>query len=192
MKTSSLEKIEKWRESRREYFQEIKGLIDQTVKKEHDVLSYFTFSLSMDDLGGEHLAIGSYHIQNIGSKPIKAPYICFKFSDDHPFEFFGKYVSARSDSNSNNQIRRQTQGEWERIHHSEQNNEIWLKPSQEVTIQPDEQLSFSNFQLKWQGDRSYQATMLGFTYSDQMPSGTPAINQFNISGGTLSKEEQDD
>ncbi|GEN45544.1 hypothetical protein [Alkalibacillus haloalkaliphilus] len=190
MKASAVERVHDWRQQRSEYVNQIKQKIEQSTKKDYDVLSYFTFSLNMDEEGGEHLALCSYLIMNMGSQPITGPYICFKFSDEHPFEFFGKYVN--SDSNGNNEVRRQAQGEWERIHHSELKNEIWLKPSHEVTIQPGEQLSFPNFQLKWQGDLPYQATMLGFTYSDQKPSGTPAINQFNITGGKAKKEEQHD
>ncbi|MDQ0350208.1 hypothetical protein J2R98_000011 [Alkalibacillus filiformis] len=190
MKVSTVKSIDEWRQQRSEYFKQIKQKIEQSTKKDYDVLSYFTFSLNMDEEGGEHLALGNYVIENIGSQPITGPYICFKFSDEHPFEFFGKYTS--SNSNGNEQSRRQAQAEWERIHHSEQKNEIWLKPSQEMTINPGEQLSFPNFQLKWRGDMPYKATMLGFTYSDQKPSGTPAINQFNITGGKAKKEEQHD
>ncbi|WP_188208256.1 hypothetical protein [Alkalibacillus aidingensis] len=164
--------MDEWRREKETYMADIKKLINQQFRQSDGVVSYFSYSLNLADVG-EHIMIGSYHVLNVGSSAITNPYICLKFSEDHPFQFSGKYVTP----NTSNQLR--TAGSWERIHQSDE--EIWLKPLGEATIKPTEQLSFSNFQLKWKQDLPIQASLRGYTYSDQQKEGTPAVNQFNVS-----------
>ncbi|MFQ3545254.1 hypothetical protein Q7A53_14320 [Halobacillus rhizosphaerae] len=148
-------------------------------KKNIHYISYFTYSLNISHSAGqESLCMGSYHILNLGKLPLTNPYICIKTTPDSPFHFSGKYVYKNSKHKMN------IAGAWERLNDPKDKEEFWLQPLTRKVIQPNETLSFSNFQLKWTPEKSYAGGLLGFSYCDECKEGITAINQVNLNGNT--------
>ena len=161
------------------YLNEIKKLISNTPQKSNlKLMSYFTYTTSISQKNeSESIIIGTYHIHNIGNRPLNNPYICLKLSPNSPFLFSGKYVTKKTN------FAMKTTDAWERLLNEQTNKEdYWLKPIDVKTIAPNQTLSFSNFQAKWIPNGSYAGSIMGFTYCDEFKDGIPAINQISISG----------
>jgi hypothetical protein len=157
---------------------ELKNIItDIKIKHDVNVISYFTYSLDIShNKEQENLLIGTYHIRNLGNKPITNPYICIKLPQNSPFTFSGKII------NNKNKILMSAPGAWERINDEASSQEFWLKPITVQLLPPSEGITFQNFQLKWIALDSYSGNIMGFTYCDEFKDGKPAINQISISG----------
>ena len=65
--------------------------------------------------------------------------------------------------------------------------EFWLKPLGKPSIEPNETISFSDFQITWTPTESYAGSIMGFTYSDQMKDGIAVINPINLNGSVLNR-----
>ncbi|AHN23623.1 hypothetical protein [Lysinibacillus varians] len=182
------EKIRKLKEQTTLYVDEMKRLVKELdQKKEVSSVSYFTTSLNISyDADQESLCLGSYHIRNIGNQPLTNPYICIKLPDDSPFSFSGRYVYEHFNQNL------KVSGSWERIHDTSNKTEFWLKPIGKPTIEPNETISFTNFQIKWSHHLSYAGTITGFTYCDELQDGVLVINPINLNGMSSVKEGQDE
>lgn len=154
---------------------EIKTEIEKSQKaSELQVISYFTYSFNLSD--GENLCLGHYHIRNLSGRAITHPYICIKVPKDGPFTFTGKYVYEES-----LQKMKRPDG-WLRMNTGEDPDQFWLKPLHKQSIEPNETISFSDFQIKWTPTKDYAGSIMGFTYSAEHQEGIGAINAINISG----------
>ncbi len=71
---------------------------------------------------------------------------------------------------------------WERTNEKTNKEEFWLKPLGKASIEPNETISFSNFQITWSPKESYAGSIMGFTYSDQLKDGIAVINPINLNG----------
>ena len=69
-------------------------------------------------------------------------------------------------------------------------NEFWLKPIGKMTIEPNEIITFSNFQITWSPNTSYAGSITGFTYCDQLQDGIAVINPINLSVINLIQEDE--
>ena len=172
------QKITKLHQQTKSYLDEIKKLIAQPIiPNKINVISYFTYSLNIShDPEQESLCLGSYHIHNTGNHPITNPYICIKIPEESPFSFSGRYVYEDFKQSLKNA------SEWERINEKTNTEEFWLKPLGNASIEPNETISFSNFQIKWSPTKSYAGSIMGFTYSDQSKDGIIVINPINLNG----------
>lgn len=161
------------------YINEIKKLINEyePLEKQINIISYFTYSLNIShDKQLESLLIGSYHIHNLGTKLLTNPIICIKISSPSTFLFSGKYVYERS----KNVVQRKDA--WKRINDHSNKEEYWLQPLSNSTIQANEVITFSNFQLKWLPKEAYATSIHGFTYTDEYKEGISAINPIYLNG----------
>ena len=170
--------ITKLRHETKSYLNEVKTLVDELKEPDKlDVISYFTYSLNISHSPQEEsLCLGSYHVRNMGRKPITNPYLCIKIPKESPFSFSGKYVYEHFKPSL------KSGGEWERINDKTDKEEYWLRPLTKSTIEPNETLSFSNFQIKWSHTESYAGSIMAFTYSDQLKDGVAVINPINLNG----------
>lgn len=169
------------------YLSEIRKWVDELHHPDRlNIISYFTYSLDIShDSAQESLCLGSYHISNRGNRPITDPYVCIKLPEQSPFSFSGKYVYE------NFQQRLKSPGGWQRINEKEDKEEFWLKPLGKRLIEPNETLSFSDFQIKWNPTSSYAGSIMGFTYSDELKNGIAVLNPINLNG-SISKQEVTD
>lgn len=178
MKNEVEAKITQLHQQTTAYIHEIKQLVQSLkVSDRMAIISYFTYSLSIShDPEQESLCLGSYHIVNIGTQPLTNPYICIKIPKESPFSFSGKYVYSDFKQSLKN-----ADG-WERINEKTNQEEFWLKPIGKASIEPNETISFSNFQLKWSPTEAYAGSIMGFTYSDQLKEGIVVLNPINLNG----------
>lgn len=170
--------ITKLRNETKSYLVEIKTLVDElNIPDKLYVISYFTYSLSIShNPQEESMCLGSYHVRNMGHKPITNPYLCIKIPKESPFSFHGKYVYEHFGQSL------KSKGGWERINEKTNKEEYWLRPLTKTVIAPNETLSFSNFQIKWSPTESYAGSITGFTYSDELKNGVAVINPINLNG----------
>ena len=185
-KDSVEEKIKELKDQTTFYVHEMKKLVDElTLQKNISIVSYFTTSLNISyDPEQESLCLGSYHIRNIGNQPVTNPYLCIKLPDESPFSFSGRYVYEHFNQNL------KASGGWERIHDTTNNTEFWLRPLDKTTIEPNETISFTNFQIKWSHNLSYAGTITGFTYCDELQDGVLVLNPINLNGISSGQEGQ--
>jgi hypothetical protein len=171
-------KITKLRHQTKSYLYEVKKLVDELNDPARmTITSYFTYSLNIShNPEQESLCLGSYHVHNIGNRPITNPYLCIKIPNDSPFSFSGKYVYEHFKQSLKGA------GGWQRINEKTNKEEFWLKPLGKASIEPNEIISFSNFQITWSPKESYEGSITGFTYSDQMKEGIAVINPINLNG----------
>ncbi|WP_318616263.1 hypothetical protein [Sporosarcina sp. YIM B06819] len=171
-------KITQLQQQTQSYIHDIK----QLVQALHDpdrmaIISYFTYSLNISHVPEqENFCLGSYHVTNTGTRPLTNPYICIKLPPESPFSFSGKYVYANFKQSLKN-----ADG-WERINEKTNREEFWLKPLGKSSIEPNETLSFSNFQLNWSPTEAYAGSIMAFTYSDQLKEGVVVLNPINLNG----------
>lgn len=180
------QKITKLHQQRKSYLDKIKNLIAEPNNfTQKNIISYFTYSLNIShDPEQESLCLGSYHVHNIGNHPITNPYICIKVPEESPFSFSGRYVYE----NFKQSLR--SAGEWERINEKTNTEEFWLRPLGITSIEPNETISFPNFQIKWSPTKSYAGSIMGFTYSDLWKDGVAVINPINLNGTIPIQEAQ--
>lgn len=181
------QKILDWQKENVSYLEEVKLLIQELkLMKSLQIICYFTASFQIShQKERENYAIGSFHIQNLGSQPLTNPHIGLKITATEDFDFSGKYVYPQS-----KQAMRLSNA-WERINESSDKDEIWLKSIQKQTIEPGETLSFSNFQLKWIPDTDYSGMIDGITYGNELPEGIRSFNQININGKVSDKRKEE-
>lgn len=168
------------------YLDEIKKLVVELNNPgKSNIISYFTYSLDIShDPTQESLCLGSYHVMNIGNKSITNPYLCIKISNESPFSFSGKYVYEDFKQSLKGP------GGWQRINEKTNKEEFWLKPLGKSSIEPNEIISFSNFQITWSSEKSYGGSIMGFTYSDQTKEGVAAVNPISLNGTILKQEDE--
>ncbi len=182
------EKINELKKQTNFYVHEIKQMVGElTISDSVNVISYFTssFNISYDPIQ-ESLCLGSYHIRNIGNQPITNPYLCIKLPEDSPFSFSGRYVYEHFAPNLKGN------SSWERINDQSSKEEFWLRPIGKTTIEPNETLSFSNFQIKWSHNLSYSGSIMGFTYCDQLEDGVAVLNPINLNGVSQTQEDENE
>ncbi|MBG9455541.1 hypothetical protein ABE61_16070 [Lysinibacillus sphaericus] len=182
------EKINELKKQTDFYVHEMKKAIEELIVPESvNVISYFTSSINISyNPDEESLCLGSYHIRNIGTQPITNPSLCIKLPEDSPFSFSGRYVYEHFAPNLKGN------SSWERINDQSSKEEFWLRPIGKTTLEPNETLSFPNFQIKWGNNSSYSGSIMGFTYSDQFEDGIVVLNPINLNGMSYTQEDENE
>ncbi|MFJ7737014.1 hypothetical protein ACIQ2D_11805 [Lysinibacillus sp. NPDC097287] len=177
-------KIKELKHQTQSYLSEFRKRVEAlNISQSVNVISYFTSSLIIShDPQQESLCMGSYHIYNIGYQPLINPYVCIKLPEDSPFSFSGQYVYEHFKQNLKGAAG------WERINDKANKVEFLLKPLGKTSIEPNEIISFSNFQIKWAHSTSYAGSITGVTYCDQLQDGMAVINPINLNGFSLIQE----
>ncbi len=179
-------KLEVLRQQTTAYLRDIKKVVNErNTSDKLMAIGYFTYSLDIShDPEQESLCLGSYHLHNIGTRSMTNPYICIKLPTDSPFSFSGKYVYSHFKQSL------KTVDSWERINEKEDQEEYWLKPFGKTSLEPQESISFSNFQIKWSPTKSYAGSIMGFTYCDEIAEGMAVLNPINLNGTVHSQEDE--
>jgi len=182
------EKINELKNQTDFYVREMKKAIEELIVPESvNVISYFTSSINISyNPDEESLCLGSYHIRNIGTQPITNPSLCIKLPEDSPFSFSGRYVYEHFAPNLKGH------SSWERINDQSSKEEFWLRPIGKTTLDPNETLSFPNFQIKWGNNSSYSGSIMGFTYCDQFEDGVVVLNPINLNGTSYTQEDENE
>ncbi|SFM06837.1 hypothetical protein SAMN04487943_10798 [Gracilibacillus orientalis] len=182
------QKLIDWQEEQSSYLDQIKGLIQDLGVTEHlKIICYFTSSYQLfHQEGRENYGIGSFHIQNVGEKPLTNPHIGLKITSNIDFHFSGKYLYPNSKQT------RILSNAWERVNEPSDKKEFWLRPTQNQIVEPGETLTFSNFQIKWMPTSTYSGTIQGFTYGNELPDGINSLNQISLNGSVADRQQEGD
>lgn len=182
------EKINELKKQTDFYVHEIKKVVEELIIPDSvNIISYFSSSFNISyNPDEESLCLGSYHIRNIGNQPITNPYLCIKLPEDSPFSFSGRYVYEHFAPNLKGN------SSWERINDQSSKEEFWLRPIGKTTLEPNETLSFPNFQIKWGHNSSYSGSIMGFTYCDQFEDGVVVLNPINLNGMDYTQEDENE
>lgn len=178
-------KINELQQQTESYLLQFKELIKKLpTKKNTHVIGYFTSSLNISHTPDEeNVCLGSFHIWNIGNEPITNPSITIQLPENSPFSFTGRYITNHFQQN----LKRPN--EWLRIKASDNKEVFSFKPLEKIILQPNEKITFENFQIKWLSTTSYAGSITGFTYCEQFPDGIVVLNPINLSVISLEKEE---
>ena len=185
------EKINELRWQTKSYVEEVKKMVGEMSHSHRsesiDVISYFTSSFNISyEPEIESLCLGSYTIRNIGDLPLNNPKICIKLPEDSPFAFSGKYVYEYFKQSAKGSP------EWERIDDKTNKYEFWFQPINQLVIEPNEMISFSDFQIRWSNEVSYGGSITAFMYCDELKDGVAVVNPINLSGFSTTKEDNDE
>ncbi|SER76363.1 hypothetical protein SAMN04487944_109168 [Gracilibacillus ureilyticus] len=176
------QKLAEWQEMQTAYLKKIRELVEG-MKSSLQIVPYFTYSLQVSHHSHkENYILGTFHVQNVGHQAVNNPMICIKLTPPELFEFSGKYVYPDTKQPM------QLANAWERMNEAANKEEFWLRPKKE-SIAPGETISFSNFQVKWLSDTTYNGSIQGFVYTDEMKEGLHAVNQIQINGTIVEEED---
>jgi hypothetical protein len=180
----SLEKkMTEWQEMQTTYLKRIQALVEE-IEKPLQVVPYFTYSTQITHHpNAENYILGTFHIQNLGEKPITNPMVCIKLTPAELFDFSGKYVYPDTKQPM------QLANAWERINEATNKEEFWLRPAKKAILEAKETISFTNFQVKWMADTTYNCSIQGFVYGEEIKEGVHAINQINLNGTIVDEED---
>ncbi|MFC4403904.1 hypothetical protein [Gracilibacillus xinjiangensis] len=172
-----------WQEMQTSYLERIQALIEG-IEKPLQLIPYFTYSIQITHHANrENYILGTFHVQNISDQPVTNPMICIKLKPAELFEFSGKYIYP------NTKQPMQLANAWERVNEATNKEEFWLRPTKKTTIEAKETISFTNFQVKWNSDTTYNGSIQGFVYGDEIKEGLHAINQINLNGTIVEEED---
>lgn len=181
-------KLKELRVQTKAYISEIEMLIAGIAKgNAYNMVCYFTHAFRIDHAeGGECLCLASFHLLNLGSEQITNPSICIQMPPDSLFEFSGRYVVEGNNSTL------KIPNSWERFNNDRSPNEIWLRPIEQNSIQPNESIAFTNFQVKWSPASDYAGSIIGVVYCDQNEKGSRVLNPINLNGSIPKQEDKID
>ncbi|MEK4627023.1 MAG: hypothetical protein ABS944_11725 [Solibacillus sp.] len=179
------EKINELQQQTKYYVLEFKDLLSKLhINKDIQLISYFTSSLNISQSSEEEsVCLGSYHIWNIGNVPIINPSITIQLPENSPFTFTGRYVY----NHFHQGLKRPN--EWLRIKNPDNKDIYSFKPLEKTVLEPNEKITFENFQIKWLSNTPYSGSITGFTYCEQLQEGIPVVNPINLSIVGAEKEE---
>ncbi|MEC1177402.1 hypothetical protein P9B03_02800 [Metasolibacillus meyeri] len=153
-------------------------------REQPQLVSYFTSSMTVaHEANDENFCLGSYHIWNVGTKPLTNPSIYLKLHKQTPFSFSGKYTTSRFQQSFQDQLI------WQRFNDERSKHEFWFKPVNETIIAPNETIVFPHFQLTWSHLKPYSGLLEGWTYCDEMQEGIMVINPLHICSVGYAEEE---
>ncbi|KAB8135792.1 hypothetical protein F9U64_11020 [Gracilibacillus oryzae] len=176
-------KLTEWTEMQATYFKRIEELLEG-IEKPLQLIPYFTYTTQIShDSNRENYILGTFHIQNIGDKPVSNPMICIKLTPAELFDFSGKYIYPDTKQPM------QLANAWERVNEATNKEEYWLRPSKKTMMEANETISFPNFQVRWTADSAYNGSIQGFVYGDEIKEGLHAVNQININGTIVERED---
>ena len=143
------------------------------TKKEEIVRAhaYFAYAVMIPEEKEEHVTIvGDFVIENIGNTPLNDPIICLRLRPAHHAQLSGKFSFRQL----------QEEGGWtfavEDWRQKVKEGEYWLKPIDQTTLLPNEQLRFPSFEL-----RVIQTVVVeAFVYFRQLKQGIPSFNHIVV------------
>lgn len=143
------------------------------TKKEEIVRAhaYFAYAVMIPEEKEEHVTIvGDFVIENIGNTPLNDPIICLRLRPAHHAQLSGKFSFRQL----------QEEGGWtfavEDWRQKVKEGEYWLKPIDQTTLLPNEQLRFPSFELRIDQTVVVEA----FVYFRQLKQGVPSFNHIVV------------
>lgn len=133
--------------------------------------AYFTYAVMISEEKEEPTTvIGDFVVENIGNTPLNDPIICLRLRPPEHAQLSGKFSFRQL----------QEEGGWtfavDNWRQKIKEGEYWLKPIDETTLLPNEQLRFPSFEL-----RIVQTIVVeAFVYFRQLKQGVSSFNHIVI------------
>ncbi|PLR76589.1 hypothetical protein CU633_14650 [Bacillus sp. V3-13] len=140
-------------------------------------LPYFSYSIILDNkLNGKHTIFGNFNFTNHSPYPLYHPKFVLKIKSDHAFDFSGKYMMP-------NQHIKVENFQWKLVENKNENEamEYWFAPIAAEKIDPEQTLSFPNFQIRFQNEATGYINVEGYVHCRDVDEGIPSLNSINIS-----------
>lgn len=156
-------------------YQVIEQLLSRKAKREKHVYCLFTYSMILNHMqGSQNLVMGNFLVKNASQEALAHPTILLTIESETDFNFTSKYL-AKPDQQAS------IKADWERVllDDFDPNTHYCFKYIQQDNLPPDEQITFSNFQLIIPQDASIKVA--GFTYFNQSNDAIPSLNTIDIS-----------
>lgn len=140
-------------------------------EKKESAHAYFAYATMIPEEKDEHVTvIGDLIIENSGNTPLNDPIICLRLRPPDHAQLSGKFSFRQL----------QEEGGWtfavDNWRQKIKEGEYWLKPIDETTLLPNEQLRFPSFEL-----RVIQTVVVeGFVYFRQLKQGVSSFNHIVI------------
>lgn len=143
------------------------------TKKEEIVRAhaYFAYAVMIPEEKEEHVTIvGDFVIENSGNTPLNDPIICLRLRPPDHAQLSGKFSFRQL----------QEEGGWtfavDNWRQKVKEGEYWLKPIDQTTLLPNEQLRFPSFELRIDQTVVVEA----FVYFRQLKQGVSSFNHIVI------------
>ncbi|HET7657109.1 MAG TPA: hypothetical protein VFK37_02375 [Bacillales bacterium] len=154
---------------------------EETEQVERKVVAYFDYSIAIDEKK-EAVIRGNFHIENVGSRSLGTPFVCFRFYPVDASALKGRILSL--DKLSHHEGTKKPDwvfmdGEWGSS--AKERGEIWVRPNEEWTLSPDESLTLTDFQIPVKKHYDENVIVEGFVYFQRDEYKQKAANQILIS-----------
>ncbi|AST90653.1 MULTISPECIES: hypothetical protein [Sutcliffiella] len=151
--------------------------------------SFFNYStiLSTYEVDQDIVIIGDYVIKNTGSTKIQDIIICIKLAPHNNCNFSGKITMNPELDQDEDMLNSKAATNWTYAVKDwkmkiRKDGEYWIRPINDSTLEPGEQLIFPQFELRIHKESNIKKNVIqGFTYSNEFRKGTPSNNQIIIS-----------
>ncbi|MBU8906893.1 hypothetical protein [Desertibacillus haloalkaliphilus] len=160
------------------------------LRESTEVTAYFTYSIVLPNIAEDEIdtfVIGNFILKNTGTTPITTPLICLKVSPIKSAKLGGKIkMSATKSATEEEMIDESISEEWVYFQSdwqqkAEETGEHWLKPTITNKLEPNETLTFPNFELTLKKPEDASAILVeGFAYSEQLKEGVTALNRIIV------------
>ncbi|ADU31077.1 hypothetical protein [Evansella cellulosilytica] len=153
------------------------------VEKNISILPYFHFVTFLPEQGEEEtLVLGNFSIKNEGNSPLKQPIICIRISPPKAAHLSGKILMMHR----NDQVITDAEEEWTHVYRDwkkriQHHGEYWLQPLHCNEINPNETLTFSNFEIRIRKKNNISNINIdGYVFSEASSEGFPALNNISF------------
>jgi hypothetical protein len=153
---------------------------DENIKKELNCISYFDYSVifTHDRTG---FIRGSFYIENIGSKTLDNPYICFRFQPAEAIALKGKIISllaSPTQEEMSQSIWMYMDNEW--ADKARERGEIWICPLRETRQKSGERIALTDFQIPIKSKIDETITVEAFVYYHKQNYRAKAVNHIAV------------
>ncbi|SFA46007.1 hypothetical protein SAMN05216169_101260 [Anoxybacillus pushchinoensis] len=140
-------------------------------EKKERAHAYFAYATMIPEEKDEHVTvIGDFIIENSGNTPLNDPIICLRLRPPEHAQLSGKFSFRQL----------QEEGGWtfaiDDWRQKVKDGEYWLKPTEQTTLLPNEQLRFSSFELRV----FHTIVVEAFVYFRQLKQGVSSFNHIVI------------
>lgn len=136
----------------------------------------------------EIMIIGNFILKNIGNTTLNTPIICIRISPAECGKLSGKikYSQPLKENEEIELYDELASEQWIYIHENWKeltikSGEHWLKPIHKTTLQPEEQMNFSNFTLLLSPlEDGGPIIVSGYVYFEELQQGVTSLNQIIV------------
>ncbi|MBA2874958.1 hypothetical protein [Thermaerobacillus caldiproteolyticus] len=164
--------------------QEEKKSVPSIVKMQ----AIFNYSLILPQANDAEdiVIIGDFIISNLGTEPLQNIITCIRITPKKAGELSGKITIKPLKSKENDFVSNQTSPEWTFAYENwrdkiRNEGEYWIKPTHPEKLMPNEELRFSNFDIRVKKIKGAHSVVIdGFVYCQEIPNGVPSSNSITI------------